>query len=558
MKDKIASLIVNETKLDVVMVSSLLEVPPEMDLGDYAFPCFTLSKELKKAPVAIAADLAKSLNKKMPDGVSEIKAVGPYINFFLDKVILAERVLEDVKDEKWGKSTIKNKKTMIEFSQPNTHKAFHVGHIRGTSLGESIARISEFLENKTIRVNYSGDTGMHIAKWIWCYKNFHGGDELKEDESWIASIYVDAVKRLEKNPNAQEDVNKINKHIESKDNKVINYLWEKTRALSIESWERIYSELGTHFDKHYFESEVEIPGKEIALELLKKKIAKKSDGAVIMNFKKEDLGVFVLLRSDGTVLYSAKDLALAELKNKEFKSDKYITTIGDEQKHHGNQVIKTLEKMKFSKSKDYVFLPFGMVRLPTGKMSSRTGDNILYSDFLKEIIEYTKERIEERTEKISKKELSQRALNISIAAIKYSMLKQDPKKVIVFDKKESLRFEGDTGPYLLYSYARASSILKKAKSKAKLKIVNVEKSEASLVKKIDLFPSVVKKAYESLAPNLIANYAYELCQTFNEFYHSCPVMGSDSEAFRLELVAAFRTALKKSLDLLGIETLEEM
>jgi arginyl-tRNA synthetase len=558
MKEAIAKVLVKKIDLKKEEILSLIEIPPEMQLGDFAFPCFVLAKSMKKAPGEIAKALSEKLSKNLPEGISELKAEGPYLNFFTDKTKLVEKVLESVKEDDWGRSKIKNQKIMIEFSQPNTHKAFHVGHIRGTSLGESIARISEFFGNKTIRANYSGDTGMHIAKWIWCYKNFHEEEGLKEEESWIASIYVDAVKRLEKNPEAQKEVNKINNHIEKKDNKVINSLWEKTRKLSIRSWDKIYLELGTHFDRQYFESEVELPGKEIALKLLEKKIAKKSEGAVIMNFRKDNLGVFVLLRSDGTVLYSAKDIALAKLKSKDYNCDKHITTIGDEQKHHGEQVVKTLKKMKFSNAKNYLFLPFGMVRLSTGKMSSRTGDNILYSDFMKEITDYTKERISEKSMKVSKKEIEKRALKVSVAAIKYSMLKQDPRKVIIFDKKEALKFEGDTGPYLLYSYARASSILRKVKSKAKIKIKNLEDGEVALVKKIDDFPSVVENAYTHLAPNLIANYSYELSQIFNEFYHSCPVMGSEKESFRLKLVDSFRKTLKKSLELLGIETLEEM
>lgn len=294
------------------------------------------------------------------------------------------------------------------------------------------------------------------------------------------------------------------------------------------------------------------------MELLKKKIAVRSDDAIIVKFKDENLGVFVLLRRDGTVLYSAKDLALAKLKEKDYNCGRYITTIGDEQRHHSEQVVETLKLMGFSQKGNYAFLPFGMVRLPTGKMSSRTGDNILYSDFMKEITNYARERISDREENDSKKDLDERAIKVSIAAIKYSMLKQDPRKIIIFDKTEALRFEGDTGPYLLYSYARASSILRKTKSKAKLKIENIEDNEVALIKKIDNFPEVVKSSYNNLAPNLIANYAYELAQTFNEFYHNCPVMGSDKEALRLKLVESFRKTLKKSLELLGIETLEEM
>jgi len=202
---------------------------------------------------------------------------------------------------------------------------------------------------------------------------------------------------------------------------------------------------------------------------------------------------------------------------------------------------------------------FGMVRLPTGKMSSRTGDNILYSDFLREAIDYAKKRILERSKKLNKKELEERALKVSIAAIKYSMLKQSPNKNIIFKKEDALNFEGDTGPYILYSFARANSILKKVKiKKSKIQIGKIDEKEFELVKKLAQFPGIVLHAHDSFNPSVIANYSYQLSQTFNEFYHSCPVIGSENELMRIKIVEAFKIILKGSLNLLGIETLEEM
>ncbi|MEI6731440.1 MAG: arginine--tRNA ligase, partial [archaeon] len=482
-----------------------------------------------------------------------------YINFFLNKTSFASDVLKEIlkKKDKFGQGK-GNKKILIEFSQPNTHKAFHVGHIRGTSLGESLARIFEFSGNKVIRANYSGDTGMHIAKWIWCYTNFHKKDKLTADESWIAGIYVDAVKRLAENELLQVEVDEINRKIESKEDKKINELWKKTRQLSIDSWKKIYQELGTHFDIHFFESQAEAPGKKIAHELVKKGIAIISDEATIMDLKDYGLSVWVLLRKDGTVLYSAKDLALAEEKIKKFHADEYLVTVGDEQNLHFQQLVKTLELMNFEKKDAYKFLTFGMVRLPSGKMSSRTGDNILYSSFMEEVQDYAKSEIAKR-EKLSQKDLSDRALKISIAAIKYSMLKQSSNSVIVFDKEKALTFEGDTGPYLLYSYARAKSILAKSKyKKSTFKAKDVNEKEKLLINELNKFPDIVAHAYSSLAPNLVANYAFQLSQVFNEFYHANQVIGSEQEQFRLVLVDCFSQVLKNALHLLGINVLERM
>jgi len=540
-------------------ILNLIEIPPSSEMGDYSFPCFFLASRLKQNPNQIADGIKDKIQLKE---FEEIKVAGAYINFFLDKSKFAkETILEIIKKKtNFGKPAKKeNKKIVIEFSQPNTHKAFHVGHIRGTSLGESISRILEFCGNKVIRANYSGDTGMHVAKWIWCYQKYHSKEKLRNDESWIASIYVDAVKRLEKNEKLQEEVNEINRKLEDKKDKKLNELWKKTRKLSIDSWKKIYRELNAKFDDYFFESEVEKRAKEISLELLKKGIAKKDQGATIMDFKNSGMGVWILLRSDGTVLYSAKDLAFAEKKIKKYKADEYLVLVADEQRLHFEQLIKTLEIMKLTNRKIYDFLTFGLVRLPTGKMSSRTGDNILYSNFIDEMKKHVKNEMKNRGEKISEKELENRALNISIAAIKYSMLKQGANKNIIFDKNEALNFEGDSGAYLLYSYARANSILKKTKKQnSKIEIKNLEEKEINLVKILSQFPEIVSNARKNKSPSAIANYSHELAQKFNEFYHACPVLNSKNELFRIKLVESFMQVMENSLHLLGIGILDKM
>jgi len=553
-----------EITLDVSkeQIAKLLEKPPSYDLGDLSFPCFFLAGKFKENPADIAMEIRKNM-RDLPDLFLDIQTKGPYINFFINRKQLALNLISlvEAQKEKFGSNDSgKGRKILIEFSQPNTHKAFHVGHIRGTSVGESLSRIAEFSNSKVIRANYSGDTGMHIAKWIWCYKKYHSKEKLKNDESWIASIYVDAVKRLVKNEKLQLEVDEINRKIESREDKKINELWKKTRKLSIDSWKKIYEQLRTRFDVHYFESEVEGIGKQKALDLLEKKIAIKSDDAVIMDLKQFNLGVWVLLRKDGTVLYSAKDLALAERKVKEFSADDYLVVVGDEQHLHFQQLVKTLELMNFTKKDSYKFLTFGMVRLPTGKMSSRTGDNILYSDFIKEVVDYAVKSIKKRDNKILKKELEKRALSIAIAAVKFSMLKQSPSKTIIFNKEEALQFEGDTGPYLQYSYARASSILRKIKKKPEEQdFDSLDEKEEALTKKISEFSEIVVKAHQELNPSLIANYSYQLAQIFNEFYHACPVLEAEEKMFfRMKLVESFRQVLKNSLSLLGIDVLEEM
>ena len=559
MRSEVIKLLEKQTKLSKQELESLIEIPPSDDLGDYAFPCFSLAKIFKKHPIEISKQLAKEI--KPTKEIEKIISAGPYLNFFTNKKILAENTISSVlaQKEKYGKNNSNKNKLMIEFSQPNTHKAFHVGHIRGTSLGESIARIAEANGNKVVRANYSGDTGMHIAKWIWCYQKFHKNEKLQDAESWIASIYVDAVKRLEGNEELESEVAEINKKLDESKDKALIDLWKKTRQLSIKSWEKIYKELNTKFDVHYFESEMEKPAKEISNSLVQEGIAEINDKATIINLEKYNLSVWVLLRSDGTVLYSAKDLALAVKKFKDYKLDQSLILLGHAQKLHSLQLIKTLELMKFQNAKDYEAMTFAEVRLPTGKMSSRTGENILYSDFIKELKSYASKEIKSRSPKVSEKEIEQRALTIAIAAIKYSMLKQDANKTLTFIKEDALNFDGNTGPYLLYSYARAKSILRKISKKiSSKKISELKTQEIKLVKQLASFPEITKQSFQNKNPALIANYSYDLAKLFNEFYHACPVINSENEKFRIQLTEAFAQTLKNSLNLLGINTLEEM
>jgi len=559
MKKEVVNSLKTAVPLSEEEIEKLIEIPPSPDFGDFAFPCFSLASKLKKNP----ADIAKETAAKIKSKELRVEVKGAYINFFVKREKLAENLVQKILKEKesFGRLNIgKGEKALVEFSQTNTHKAFHVGHIRGTSIGESLSRIYEFIGKKVIRANYNGDTGMHIAKWIWCYKKYHPKEKLKDDESWIASIYVDAARRLAKNKKLQKEVDIINKKLEDKSDNSLNRLWEKTRILSIKSWKKIYKELNTKFDVCYFESEMEKPGKEIAKKLLDEGIAKESEGAVIIDLNEYHLGVWVLLRTDETVLYSAKDLALAKRKYDDYGLRDYLVVVGDEQKFYFQQLKKILELMDAPFKDKYNFITFGMVRLPTGKMSSRTGENVLYSDFIEEIKKLAEDGIKKREPKISKKELNKRALLISIAAIKYSMLKQDSNKTIIFNPKESVKFEGDTGPYLQYSYARASSILRKAKRKSnlKIKIDKLDEKEFELIKKLNEFPEVVLKSYQDMNPSHIANYSYQLAKLFNEFYHVCPVINSEKQNFRLSLVEAFRIVLKNSLNLLGIDVLEEM
>ncbi len=531
-----------------------LEIPPDPKFGDFALPCFPFAKELKRSPVEIASDLK---GKIKADFIERTETKGPYLNFFLDKHILADSVIREVEKEKkgYGKISLQKQKIMVEFSQANTHKAFHVGHIRGTSLGESLSRILEFSGKDVIRANYQGDTGMHVAKWIWCYQRFHQKEKIRKDESWFAKIYVDAIKKLSENEDYQEEVEELNRKLDERSDRKLNDLWKKTRKLCLEALETIYTELNTHFDEYFFESNLEEEAKMMAKELIDKGIAEISEKATIIDLKKYDLGVFLLLRGDGTVLYGGKDIVLAVKKFRQFEIDESIYVVGKEQEHYFSQVFKVLELLKIGKRATYV--PVSLVKLPWGKMSSRTGDNILYSEFREELIGYAQKQIEEKWRNLDKEEVRRRALVISTASMKYSMLKQNPNKEIIFNKEEAMRFEGDTGPYLLYSYARAASILKRSEKK-RSSAHDIHEKEMALIKKIAGFSEAVREAAQSLNPGIIANYAFRLASSFNEFYTSCRVIGENEEGWRIRIVDSFKTTLGNALDLLAISYLEEM
>lgn len=561
MQQQIINILKKHTKLKEIK----LEAPPSQDLGDFAFPCFELAKIQKKNPAELAADLAKKISPVKGKGIEKIQAIGPYLNFFLSKSEINEFVLKKIlkeKDKYGSKNLGKNQKIMIEFSQPNTHKAFHIGHLRGTCLGEDIARILEFTNHKIIRANYSGDTGMHIAKWIWCYQKFHPREKPKKDESWFAKIYAEAINKLEDNEKAKEEVEEINRKLDLGEDKKITRLWKQTRNLSIASWKEIYKDLNTHFDIHYLESQVEKRGKEISKQLLSKGIAKISDSATVIDFKRKGFGVWILLRKDGTALYSAKDLALAEKKFSDFKLDKSLVITEKAQDLHFKQLIQTLKIAKFKFANKYLHISYNAVRFPWGKMSSRTGENILYTELKNDLLKRAIKETNKRNPSWTSAKIKQVSLLIALSALKYSMISQDSNKVLIFDPNKEISFEGDTGPYLQYTYARASSILSKVKPSA-TKIdfsLLIEPSEIQLIKKLELFPLIVEKASLAYKPYLIANYLFSLCQHFNEFYHKNPVIKTSTELrnARLLLVKALKQTLGNALNLLGINPLTKM
>jgi arginyl-tRNA synthetase len=549
-------------KLKDEEILNSIEVPPSSELGDYAFPCFSLAGKLKMSPQETALEIRSKIGNSQKE-FQDIQTHDAYINFFLDRKALALSLISEIKaqGDKFGKSDFgQNKATMVEFPSPNTNKPLHIGHLRNMSLGEAISRISEFNGERVIRASLNNDKGVHICKSMLAYqkwgKNKKPSKKIKSDKL-VGEFYVLFNKKSGKNEELEKEAHDMLRKWEAGDEET-RELWKKMNKWALDGFKETYKNFGIKHDIEYYESDIYSKGKEIILEGVKKGIFKKEDdGAVLINLEKQGLGKKYLLRSDGTTVYMTQDIYLAFLKQKEFNLNKSIYIVGNEQDYHFRVLFYLLEKLGFD-SKNLKHLSYGMVNLPEGKMKSREGKVVDADDLISDVQNLVKKELASRG-KLSKKQLEERSLKITLAAIKYFLLKIDIKKDMLFNPKKSINFEGDTGPYLLYSYARASSILNKAKTRnKKIPAGKLEEKEIELIVKLSQFKEIVAKSFKDLNPSYIANYSYQLSQTFNEFYHVCPVIGSENEFFRISLVESFKQVLKNSLLLLGIETLEKM
>ena len=554
-KESTPSLRISEQEIE-----KTIEIPPSTEMGDYAFPCFFLAEKLKQNPIQIALNL-KGKIKKLPNEFSLIETKGPYINFFLNRENLAGNLIQQILKEQdnFGKTKLKKqKKIMVEFPSPNTNKPLHLGHLKNMSIGESVSRILEFSGEKIIRANLNNDRGIHICSSMLAYEKWGKGkkpSKRTKPDKLVGDFYVLFMQKAKQDPTLEEQAHEMLRKWEAGDKK-ISMLAKKMNKWTLDGQKQTYRKFGIKHDKEYFESRIYEKGRKLVLDGVKKGIFhKQEDGSVRVNLEE---GEKYLLRPDGTSLYITQDLYLAKIKADEFKLDSSIYVTGQEQDYHFKILFELLKKLKFGFADKIYHLSYGMVNLPEGKMKSREGTVVDADDVIDNVQNLVKKELEKR-EKLSKKELEKRSLIIALAAIKYLLLKVDIKKTVVFNPKESMKFEGNTGPYLQYSYARASSILKKAKNRKKnFNIEKLEQKEIDLIKKLSEFKETVSESCKNLNPSLIANYAYQLASIFNEFYHTCPVVGSENENFRLSLVETFRQILKSSLYLLGIEVLEKM
>jgi arginyl-tRNA synthetase len=551
----------------------------------------------KKLPVPQRAqEIAEQVKAEIRsvEGISRVDAVKGYLNLYFRTSEYARRVVDEVLASRadFGRGQAKNERIMVEYAQPNTHHSFHMGHARTTILGEVLARLVEFAGFDTIRATYPGDMGLSVITVVWAYDKFYKGQEpegIHERGQWLAKIYVEAIALLEKKENETPEETAQREAYDAErremlrkweaDDPYVHELWRVTRDWSLDEFRDILGMLDIKMDVWFYESEANKLGKEIVDELIAKGLAqdeRATGGPVIVKIDeqlgliKEKYRTMVILRSDGTTLYSTKDLALAKQKFEQYHVDRSIYVVDFRQNLHFQQVFKILELWGFPQAAKCYHLPYGYVTLPEGAMSSRRGNVVLFKKVYDEAVKRVLAVESERSGNVPENERVKVAEQIGLGALVYSMLSVDNNKDIVFDINEALSFDGRTGPYIQNAHVRANSILKKAgiesgrvESHFPFSTFQYElnKHEIELIEQISRFPNAVQQAANEYRPLVMAAYAYDLANAFHSFYHAVPVLQSEDEHVRnarLQLVAAAKQTIANALRLLDIQAPDMM
>lgn len=544
--------------------------PPQSNLGDLAFGCFILAKNLKKAPVAVAAEIAQ--NMEADTEVEKVQAAGPYLNITLKAEAHGKLVLNDILLGSYFKKQLleSSPRTMIEYSQPNTHKELHVGHMRNLCLGDSIVRLFKYAGRDIASATFPGDMGTHVAKCLWYLKK-HNQEPAPAGEKgeWLGRMYSRANLLLEdQNGTPDEDTNRqeltaILHQLEGRSGPYYD-LWLETREWSIALMKKVYEWADVNFDHWYFESEMDSESVKWVKELYADGKLEKSNGAIGMNLESEKLGFCMLLKTDGTGLYATKDLLLAK-KKFEDNIEKSVYIVDMRQALHFKQVFRVLEILGFPQAKNCFHLQYNYVELPDGAMSSRKGNIVPLTSLVHNMEKHVKETYLARYENgWSPEEVEMTAAQVAKGAIFYGMLRMDTNKKIVFDMNEWLKLDGESGPFIQYSHARIASLGRKF-SRNKASEVNwsllTHPSERQVFQSLAGFNSQIALAAENFKPAAVCTYLYELAKRFNVFYHECPIGNEKDEALRqtrLALAEAVGMTLKQGLSLIGMPAPEKM
>ncbi|MDG3132866.1 arginine--tRNA ligase [Streptococcus suis] len=546
-------------QLEIETIYSLLEQPKSSEMGDIAFPTFSLAKVERKAPQIIAADIVEKLDAT---GFEKVVATGPYINFFLDKVAISHQVLTDVITEKdqYGKLNIgQGHNVTIDMSSPNIAKPFSVGHLRSTVIGDALANIHEKLGYKPIRINHLGDWGKQFGMLIVAYKLWGDKSAVEADPiSELLKLYVRINTEAEEKPELDDEARQWFKKLEDGDPEA-QALWQWFRDESLVEFNRIYTKLGVKFDS--FNGEAFYNDKmEEGIQILEEKgLLKESKGAKIVDLENYDLPPALIMKTDGATLYITRDIATAMYRKRTYDFVKSIYVVGQEQINHFKQLKAVLKEMDFDWSNQMTHITFGLVTKDKKKLSTRKGNIILLEPTLDEAISRALSQIEAKNPHLENKEEVAHA--VGVGAVKFYDLKTDRDNGYDFNLEAMVSFEGETGPYVQYAYARIQSILRKANF-APNKDNNYTLADAEswdIIKHIQNFSRVVERAGDKFDPSLIAKYAINLAQAFNKYYAHTRILDESSERdSRLALAYATGIVLKEALRLLGVEAPEKM
>ncbi|MBI3158831.1 MAG: arginine--tRNA ligase [Chloroflexi bacterium] len=516
----------------------------------------------------LAEGAAKALG--MPEGFGRVEAVRGYLNLYFVASRYSQRVVDGVLAEgaDFGRGERLNRRIMVEFSQPNTHKALHVGHLRNMMLGAALANILEFAGWDVVRANYIGDFGKDVLKWVWNYRKHHNGEQPPEDVTrWMGDLYAEANANLENDPAGEKEIEALFHRWEAGDEEVVGQ-WRTTRQWSLDGFNQAYDLMGIRFDRFYYESDFEKSGKEYVEELIRRGIARdeRPAGPVIVKIDEllgsetEEYRVLVVLRSDNTALYATWDLVLAQRKFKDYPDlDVSLYVVDVRQSQHFKQVFKTLELAGFEPIKKATHLPYEIVNLPGNiTMSSREGTIVLLEDFIREAVSRARQVSEESNPELDEKTRAEVAWAVGLGAIKYPLIARDHTKIATFDWESALDFNGQAAPYIQYAHVRANSILRKLDGDlppGAPPAHDLDLKEVALIESLAAFPQAVQRGAGEFRTLQITNHAFELAKAFNEFYNACPVLNAEADvrAFRLRLVAAARQVIANALGLLGIQ-----
>lgn len=553
----------NVQELEKEEIASALEIPKKADMGDFAFPCFKLAKIYRKAPNMIAADLTEKIIAGNYNIFSKVENVGGYINFFFAKEQFAKQIMETITKENFGSSEEGKGKTIcIDYSSPNVAKNFHVGHLRTTIIGNSLYKIYSKLGYHVERINHLGDWGTQFGKLIVAYKRWGSKEAVEQNGiAELMKIYVKFHEEAEKDDSLNDEARAWFVKMEQGDEEALS-IWQWFKDISLVEYKRIYKLLGMEFDHYTGESFYRDKTQDVVDKLNSKNLLVESEGAHIVPLDEYNMAPCLIMKKDGSSIYATRDLAALFYRKNTYNFDKCIYVTGLEQKLHFAQVFKVIELLGYDWYDQLVHVPYGLVSMEGGKLSTRSGNVIYAEEILHESIQKIYEIIEEKNPNLEDKETVAR--QVGIGAILFNDLYNQRIKDVVFNWDKILNFDGETGPYVQYTYARCASVLRKAGNIAIPSDIDysilTDEATMNLLKDITRFPDVVKDAAEKYEPFMISRFAVSVAQHFNKFYHDCQINVEDEKVkmARLKVVSVTMKVIKDALELLGIECPEQM